>query len=129
MKATVAGVEGPRRLRPSQQAYVHQQRPAFSMQSLTPVATLTRSEVVSQGLTPQMYVAGRVYFNAAYYCFCGRTSFLLAGESPHELQTPTLSPPEDFFHEPITLAADIWTLGVSLYEILGEKVSLQNVQW
>ncbi|TQV94331.1 hypothetical protein V2A60_002633 [Cordyceps javanica] len=50
------------------------------------------------------------------------TSFMLDAERSPELHTPPLFlPPEDFFHEPITLAADIWTLGVSLYEVLGER--------
>ncbi|KAK2591041.1 hypothetical protein QQS21_011273 [Conoideocrella luteorostrata] len=50
------------------------------------------------------------------------TSFPVATERSHELHTPPLFlPPEAFFHEPITLAADIWTLGVGLYEILGER--------
>lgn len=50
------------------------------------------------------------------------TSFLPSSEGPHKLYTPLLFlPPEDFFHEPITLAADMWTLGVSLYEVLGER--------
>lgn len=31
-----------------------------------------------------------------------------------------------FFHEPITLAADIWTLGVSLYEVLGERTLFES---
>ncbi len=50
------------------------------------------------------------------------TSLNLATERSPKLYAPPLSlPPEDFFQEPITLAADIWTLGVSLYEILGER--------
>lgn len=50
------------------------------------------------------------------------TSFNLATERSPKLYTPPLSlPPENFFQETITLAADIWTLGVSLYEILGER--------
>ncbi|KAK9437321.1 rho type Ras-like GTPase [Metarhizium brunneum] len=50
------------------------------------------------------------------------TSFILATERSPELHTPPLFlPPEDFFQEPITLAADVWTLGVSLYEVLGER--------
>ncbi|PFH56346.1 hypothetical protein XA68_16698 [Ophiocordyceps unilateralis] len=50
------------------------------------------------------------------------TSFVLAAERSPKLYTPPLFlPPEDFFQKPITLAADIWTLGVSLYEILGER--------
>ncbi|EGX92449.1 protein kinase domain-containing protein [Cordyceps militaris CM01] len=50
------------------------------------------------------------------------TSFVLAAERSPELHTPPLFlPPEDFFQEPITLAADVWTLGVNLYEIMGER--------
>ncbi|KXX82331.1 Protein kinase dsk1 [Madurella mycetomatis] len=50
------------------------------------------------------------------------TSFLAAANTSPVLYTPALYlPPEDFFNEPITLAADVWTLGVSLYEILGER--------
>lgn len=49
-------------------------------------------------------------------------SLLLATEHAPEIHTPPLSrPPEDFFQEPITLAADIRTLGVGLYEVLGER--------
>lgn len=55
------------------------------------------------------------------------TSFVLATERSPELHTPPLFlPPEDFFHEPITLAADIWTLGVNLYEVLGERPLLET---
>ncbi|KFH45684.1 SRSF protein kinase-like protein [Hapsidospora chrysogenum ATCC 11550] len=50
------------------------------------------------------------------------TSFLPATEPSPTLHTPPLFlPPGDFFNEPITLAADIWPLGVSLYEVLGER--------
>lgn len=50
------------------------------------------------------------------------TSFLSATEPSPELHTPPLFlPPEDFFNETITLAADVWTLGVNLYEVLGER--------
>lgn len=50
------------------------------------------------------------------------TSFLPATESSPQLLTPLLFlPPEDFFHEPITFAADIWMLGLSLYEVLGDR--------
>ncbi|KAK6844090.1 kinase domain-containing protein [Apiospora arundinis] len=50
------------------------------------------------------------------------TSFFVATTHSPELHTPPLFlPPEDFFHEPITLAADIWTLGVNLYEVMGER--------
>ncbi|PYH37021.1 kinase-like protein [Aspergillus neoniger CBS 115656] len=44
------------------------------------------------------------------------------GKEPLELHTPTaLLPPEAFFQDPITPAADIWTLGCTLYDILGER--------
>ncbi|RMD45051.1 hypothetical protein DV735_g99, partial [Chaetothyriales sp. CBS 134920] len=47
---------------------------------------------------------------------------IMATEHSPKLHTPPLFlPPEDFFQEPITLAADIWTLGLSLYEVLGER--------
>lgn len=58
------------------------------------------------------------------------TSFAVATESAPELHTPALyAPPEDFFQEPITLAADIWTLGVSLYEVLGERPLFETFGW
>lgn len=44
------------------------------------------------------------------------------GEEPKTLHTPTsLLPPEVFFHEAVSLSADIWTLGCTLYDILGER--------
>ncbi|SMR62114.1 unnamed protein product [Zymoseptoria tritici ST99CH_1E4] len=50
------------------------------------------------------------------------TSFMWPADSTPELHSPALYlPPEDFFGEPITPAADVWTLGVSLYEVLGER--------
>ncbi|KAF3481875.1 uncharacterized protein GIQ15_04634 [Arthroderma uncinatum] len=49
------------------------------------------------------------------------TSFF-PDKPPKKLYTPnTLLPPEGFFHETITPAADLWTLGCILYEILGER--------
>lgn len=55
------------------------------------------------------------------------TSFLPATESFPQLYTPPLFlPPEDFFQEPITLSADIWTLGLSLYEVLGERTLFES---
>jgi serine/threonine protein kinase len=58
------------------------------------------------------------------------TSFVLGNEESPELHTPALYlPPEDFFNEPITLAADIWTLGVSLYEVLGERALFETFAW
>lgn len=47
------------------------------------------------------------------------TSFIISQTPSPTLHTPLLySPPEDFFNEPITTAADVWTLGVNLYEAL-----------
>lgn len=51
------------------------------------------------------------------------TSFIVPQTRSPTLHTPALySPPEDFFNEPIIqpTATDIWTLGVNLYEALGE---------
>ncbi|KAH8890896.1 SR protein-specific kinase Dsk1 [Thozetella sp. PMI_491] len=49
------------------------------------------------------------------------SSFNATEERP-ELNSPATSlPPEDFFDEPVTPAADIWTLGVNLYELLGDR--------
>lgn len=59
------------------------------------------------------------------------TSVVSETPSP-TLHTPALySPPEDFFNEPIIqpTAADIWTLGVSLYEILGERPLFEIFAW
>ncbi len=54
------------------------------------------------------------------------TSFLVALGAPSKLNTPALSlPPEDFFDEPITQAVDIWTLGVTIYELLGHRPLLE----
>ena len=48
-------------------------------------------------------------------------AFFQGGE-PKELRTPILLlPPEAFFHEPLGPAVDLWTLGCTLYEILGER--------
>jgi hypothetical protein len=52
------------------------------------------------------------------------TSFIVADTPTPTLYTPALySLPEDFFNEPIIkpTAADIYTLGVNLYEVLGER--------
>ncbi|KAH8587993.1 protein kinase [Bisporella sp. PMI_857] len=39
------------------------------------------------------------------------------------LHTPALyAPPEGFFQEPVTPAADVWTLGVNLYEVLDDVI-------
>lgn len=65
------------------------------------------------------------------------TSFVVAtvneaSAGPHtpELHTPALYlPPEGFVNDPITQAADIWTLGVSLYEVLGERPLFELFGW
>ncbi|KAK3386145.1 kinase-like domain-containing protein [Podospora didyma] len=58
------------------------------------------------------------------------TSFVAAAEPSPELHTPALYlPPEDFFNEPVTQAADIWTLGVNLYEVLGERPLFETFSW
>jgi len=55
---------------------------------------------------------------------------VLADEPCPELHTPALYlPPEDFSREPITMVVDIWTLGVSLYEILGERALFESFSW
>ncbi|KFY91104.1 hypothetical protein V498_05693 [Pseudogymnoascus sp. VKM F-4517 (FW-2822)] len=58
------------------------------------------------------------------------TSFMVATEPSPELHTPALYlPPEDFFNEPITQAADIWTLAVNLYDVLGERALFETFGW
>ena len=58
------------------------------------------------------------------------TSFFVAQTPSPTLNTPALYlPPESFFAEPITLAADLWTLGVSLYEVLGECQLFETFAW
>ncbi|CDM34202.1 Protein kinase-like domain [Penicillium roqueforti FM164] len=60
------------------------------------------------------------------------TSFIVAQTPSPTLHTPSLySPPEDLFNEPIIqpTAADIWTLGVNLYELLGERVLFETFAW
>ena len=55
-------------------------------------------------------------------------SFAVATRRDPVLHTPALYlPPEDFFNERVTARADIWTLGATLYELLGEK-SLLSVR-
>ncbi len=45
-----------------------------------------------------------------------------SNDPPKTLRTPMLwLPPENFFHEKLGPAADIWTLAVTLYETLGER--------
>jgi serine/threonine protein kinase len=54
------------------------------------------------------------------------TSFFVDGP-PAKLHTPTsLLPPEAFFHEPIGPPADIWTLGCTLFDILGERTVFET---
>ncbi len=48
---------------------------------------------------------------------------------PRYTHLPFYLPPEDFFGEPITEAAYIWTLGVSLYEVLGERALFETFGW
>lgn len=58
------------------------------------------------------------------------TSFVVSQTPSPTLHTPALyAPPEDFFNEPITLAADVWTLGVNLYEVLGERPLFETFAW
>ncbi|KPM39875.1 hypothetical protein AK830_g6695 [Neonectria ditissima] len=58
------------------------------------------------------------------------TSFSISTEKCPKLYTPALYlPPEDFFGEPITQAADMWTLGVNLYEVLGERPLFESFGW
>ncbi|KAJ6114303.1 kinase domain-containing protein [Penicillium sp. IBT 16267x] len=60
------------------------------------------------------------------------TSFIMSQTPSPTLYTPALySPPEDLFNEPITqpTAADIWTLGVNLYEVLGERPLFETFAW
>ncbi|KAG8162661.1 hypothetical protein KVR01_007139 [Diaporthe batatas] len=58
------------------------------------------------------------------------TSFVVSQEPNPNLHTPALYlPPEDFFGEPVTPAADVWTLGVNLYEVLGERALFETFAW
>jgi serine/threonine-protein kinase SRPK3 len=58
------------------------------------------------------------------------TSFFVSQEKTPKLHTfPHYRPPEDFFGDPITLAADVWTLGVNLYEIMGERPLFEVFGW
>ena len=56
------------------------------------------------------------------------TSFLVSNNPTPELCTPDLyRPPEALFNDHIIpFAADIWTLGVNLYEVLGERVLFET---
>ena len=60
------------------------------------------------------------------------TSFMVSQTSSPTLHTPILyAPPEEFFNEIITkpTAADIWTLGINLYEALGERPLFETFAW
>lgn len=60
------------------------------------------------------------------------TSFIMSQTPSPTLRTPALySPPEDFFNEHIIqpTAEDIWTLGVNLYEALGERPLFETFAW
>ena len=58
------------------------------------------------------------------------TSFIPSRTTLPKLYTPALyAPPEYFFGDPITPAADIWTLGVNLYEVLGERPLFETFAW
>lgn len=60
------------------------------------------------------------------------TSFIMSQTPYPVLHTPALyAPPEDLFKEPITkpTAADVWTLGVNLYEALGERPLFETFSW
>lgn len=49
-------------------------------------------------------------------------AFFATESSKRQLHTPILlSPPEFLFNEPVGRAADIWTLGCTLYNLLGER--------
>lgn len=58
------------------------------------------------------------------------TSFVVFQTPSPMLSTPALYlPPEAFFDDPITPAADIWTLGVNLYEAMGERPLFETFAW
>ncbi|EGE84464.2 protein kinase domain-containing protein [Blastomyces dermatitidis ATCC 18188] len=58
------------------------------------------------------------------------TSFIASKAPSPTLHTPTLySPPEEFFNERITTAADVWTLGVVLYDAMGERPLFETFAW
>ncbi|KAI1771431.1 kinase-like domain-containing protein [Hypoxylon cercidicola] len=54
------------------------------------------------------------------------TSFLTSQTPPPKCLTPD-APPELFFQEPMTPAADVWTLGVNLYDVLGDRPLFETV--
>ncbi|KAL4961928.1 kinase domain-containing protein [Aspergillus stella-maris] len=60
------------------------------------------------------------------------TFFVASQTSSPTLQTPDLyAPPEALFEEPITIptAVDIWTRGISLYEVLGRRRLFEAFAW
>ncbi|KAL3471766.1 kinase domain-containing protein [Aspergillus californicus] len=60
------------------------------------------------------------------------TSFVMSQTPSPILHTPALyAPPEELFKEPITIptAADIWTLGVVLYDAVGGRPLFENFTW
>ncbi|EER23503.1 Protein kinase domain containing protein [Coccidioides posadasii C735 delta SOWgp] len=58
------------------------------------------------------------------------TSFIASKTPSPTLHTPALySPPEEFFNEHITTAADVWTLGVVLYDAMGERPLFETFSW
>ncbi|OAT10505.1 CMGC/SRPK protein kinase [Blastomyces gilchristii SLH14081] len=60
------------------------------------------------------------------------TSFIISQTPSPTLHTPILyAPPEEFFNETITkpTAADIWTLGVNLYDAMGERPLFETFAW
>lgn len=57
-------------------------------------------------------------------------SFVVSQTPSPTLLTPALySPPEEFFSDKITTAADVWTLGVVLYDALGERPLFETFAW
>ncbi|EAS36666.3 CMGC/SRPK protein kinase [Coccidioides immitis RS] len=60
------------------------------------------------------------------------TSFIASQTPSPTLHTPALyAPPEEFFNKPIAIpkAADIWTLGVVLYDAVGECPLFETFAW
>lgn len=59
------------------------------------------------------------------------TSFTISKTTSPRLHTPALyAPPEDFFNDRIIgTAADVWTLGVVLYDAMGERPLFETFAW
>ncbi|OJD16090.1 CMGC/SRPK protein kinase [Emergomyces pasteurianus Ep9510] len=58
------------------------------------------------------------------------TSFIVSETLSPTLHTPALyAPPEAFFNDHITPAADVWTLGVVLYEVMGKRPLFETFAW